>query len=92
MLERDSVDLLADYVGWAPGVVGVTGTPEEVGKAIKSFGIFARRVESDDGDYTMDHTASVLLFDDAGRFVETIKYQEDHDLAVGKIRAVMTGS
>ncbi|NNE80049.1 MAG: SCO family protein [Silicimonas sp.] len=90
--ERDTADLLAEYVGWAPGVSGVTGAPEEMAKAIKSFGIFARKVDESNGGYTMDHTASVLLFDAGGQFVETIRYQEDHDLAVQKIRALMTGA
>ena len=87
--ERDTLDILKDYVGWAPGVTGVTGRVEDVQKVVQSFNIYAEKVPTDDGDYTMDHSASVLLFDDAGRFVETIRYQEDHDVAVGKIKSLM---
>jgi len=37
----------------------------------------------------MDHSASVLLFDEDGQFFETIRYQEDHDVAVSKLRMLM---
>lgn len=86
--ERDSVDILRDYVGWVPGVVGVTGSVEEVDKAKESFKIFAQKVPTEDG-YTVDHSASVYLFDDTGRFVETIRYQEDHDIAIAKVRSLL---
>lgn len=84
--ERDTVDQLRDYVGWAPGVQGVSGTREEIDKAIKAFRIYARKVPLEDGDYTMDHSANILLFDRRGRFFEPIGYQEDLARAVAKIR------
>lgn len=87
--ERDQVDQLRDYVSWVPGVEGVAGDPEEIEKAIKAFRIYARKVDLEDGDYTMDHSASVLLFDDRGRFFEPIGYQEDYDRAVAKIRRLL---
>lgn len=84
--ERDTVDQLRDYVGWAPGVQGVSGPREEIDKAIKAFRIYARKVPLEGGDYTMDHSANILLFDRKGRFFEPIGYQEDLDRAVAKIR------
>lgn len=84
--ERDTADLLGDYVSWVPGVVGVTGTSEEVAEAIKAFVIYARKVPLEGGGYTMDHSASVLLFDAKGRFFEPIGYQEGEVRALDKIR------
>ena len=75
--ERDTAALLKDYVGWVPGVTGVTGTPEEVAKAVRAFRIYARKVPLEGGGYTMDHSATVLLFDRDGRLFEPIGYQED---------------
>ena len=68
--ERDPVDTLREYVSWVPGVTGVSGTPEELEKAISAFRIYARKVPTSDGSYTMDHSANVLLFDSRGRFFE----------------------
>jgi len=36
-------------------------------------------VPTDDGDYTMDHTASVLLLNGKGEFAGTIAYGENAD-------------
>ena len=86
--ERDTMDILTEYVGWVPGVKGVTGSTEEVKKAISAFKVYAQKVPTDDS-YTMDHSASVLLFDANGSFVETISYGSDHDVAVAKVRKLM---
>lgn len=88
--ERDTVENLKDYVGWVPDAVGVSGSPEEVEKAVKAFKIYARKVPQDDG-YTMDHSSNVLLFDANGRFFEPVGYQESFDRAVAKIRRMQRG-
>lgn len=87
--ERDTAELLGEYVGWVPGTLGVTGSREEIDKAIRSFRIFARKVPLEDGEYTMDHSALVMLFDRKGRFFEPIGYQEDFDRAVEKIQRLL---
>ncbi|MBY6155240.1 SCO family protein [Vannielia litorea] len=87
--ERDTVEMMADYVGWVPGVVGVSGSREEIDKAIRAFRVFAAEVPLEGGDYTMDHSAFVLLFDDRGNFFEPIRYQEEFESAMAKIRRVM---
>lgn len=87
--ERDTVDILGDYVSWAPGVTGVTGTPEEVQKALKAFAIYAQKVPQDDGGYDMNHFASVLLFDANGNLFEPIGYGEGVDRAVAKIKRLL---
>lgn len=87
--ERDTVDVLDDYVSWAPGVTGITGSREEIDKAIKAFAIYARRVPGNDENYNMDHTASVLLFDEDGNLFEPIGYGEGVDRAVAKIKRML---
>ncbi|SEV87508.1 protein SCO1/2 [Cognatiyoonia koreensis] len=88
--ERDTVEVLDDYVSWAPGVVGLTGSREEIDKAIKAFAIYARRVPGNEENYNMDHTASVLLFDADGKLFEPIGYGEGVDRAVAKIQRLLT--
>jgi len=87
--ERDTVDVLDDYVSWAPGVVGLTGSRAEIDKAIKAFAIYARRVPGNEENYNMDHTASVLLFDEDGSLFEPIGYGEGVDRAVAKIKRML---
>lgn len=86
---RDTAGALRDYVSWVPGVVGVTGSEAEMAKAIRAFRIYANRVPLEGGDYTMDHTAYVMLFDGRGRFDQVVDYQEPLDRALGKLRRLL---
>lgn len=75
--ERDTPQTLGEYVSWVPGVTGVSGPPEEIAKAVRAFRIYAKKVPTEGGDYTMDHSAMVLLFDAQGNYAGLIGYQED---------------
>ncbi|MCA0941881.1 SCO family protein [Salipiger pacificus] len=90
--ERDTPELLHDYVSWVPGVTGVTGDPSETTKAIGAFGVQAERIDFSEGGYTMDHSAYVMLFDADGLFVETIPYQSNFAEAEEKLRNLIEGN
>lgn len=90
--QRDTLDLLGDYTGWVPGVTGVTGSLGEAAKAVKSFDIYARRMDLIGGGYTMAHTAYVMLFDADGLFVETIPYQAPPEVAAEKLANLLAGN
>jgi protein SCO1/2 len=88
--ERDTPAILGDYVSWVSDrITGVTGTPEEIARIAKAWGIYYERVPLDGGDYTMDHTASVFLLDAKGEFQGTIAYREDQTTALGKLRNLL---
>lgn len=89
--ERDTGEALEAYVGWLDGALGVTGSRAEIDKAQAAFRIYSRKVDTSDGDYTMDHSAYVMLFDAEGRFFEPVGYQEDFERAVGKLRRLLEG-
>jgi protein SCO1/2 len=85
--ERDTPEVMENYVASVSDrITGITGDPEKVAAMVKSYHIFSRRVELDDGDYTMDHTASVILLKPDGAFHGTISYGENPDTAVAKLR------
>lgn len=89
--ERDTAEVLDDYVSWVPGVTGVTGSREETDKAIQAFRVYAAKVPLGGDDYSMDHSSMVLLFDADGRLFEPIGYQEDTERAIAKIRRLLEG-
>lgn len=71
--ERDDKDLLTTYLSsFDPHIVGLTGTPEQLQKAIRAYRVYARKVEDKSGGYVMDHTALVYLMDKQGRFVSSL--------------------
>lgn len=72
-------------------IIGITGDPAKVEAMYKSFRVYARKVDTDDGSYTMDHTASVFLLDADGGFVGTIAYQENPETAVAKLQRLIDG-
>lgn len=88
--ERDTPAILGDYVSWVSDrITGVTGTPEEIAKIAKAWGIYYAKVPLEGDDYTMDHTASVFLIDDKGQFQGTIAYREDSAVALQKLRNLL---
>ncbi|WP_108502647.1 SCO family protein [Paracoccus indicus] len=89
--ERDTPEVLGEYVSWVPGVTGVTGDPAEVDKAMAAFRAYAQKVPLKGGDYTVNHSAQVLLFDAEGNYFSHIGYQEDHDRAMTTLRRLMAG-
>ena len=88
--ERDTPEIMNTYVGnVSDRVTGITGDPEKVAAMAKAFSIYARKVPLDGGDYTMDHTATVLLLDRNGGFFGTIAYGEDSQTAVTKLKRLI---
>ena len=85
--ERDTVAVMSDYVGYFhPSIQGWSGTPDETRRATDGFRAKYEKVPTGDGDdYTMNHTASVFLFDAEGQFAGTIDYHEPREFAVPKI-------
>jgi protein SCO1/2 len=89
---RDTPELLNTYLSNASDrVIGISGDPEKVEAMARGFKAFFQKVPSDakkpDGpDYTMNHSANVFLLDGSGRFVGTIDYGENPDVAIQKLR------
>lgn len=84
---RDTVTAIAEYVGYFhPAIRGWTGSEAEIAKAAKGFRVQYEQVPVDGGNYTMNHTAGVFLYDKDGRFVSVIDYHESREFAVPKIR------
>ncbi|UGV24766.1 SCO family protein [Rhodopseudomonas boonkerdii] len=68
--ERDTAPIMKDYLSsFDPHLKGLTGTPEEVAKMIAGYRVYAKKIPTKDGDYTMDHTALIYLMDKDGNFV-----------------------
>ena len=75
--ERDTPAALADFVPrFDAGIVGLTGTPEQIAETSETFPIFYERIEdasAPDG-YTMGHTSHLFLFDPEAGFADSWPY------------------
>jgi protein SCO1/2 len=68
--ERDTPAMMKEYMAnFDPHLRGLTGAPAELATVIKEYRVYAKKVPTADGSYTMDHTAIVYLMDKEGRFV-----------------------
>jgi protein SCO1/2 len=88
--ERDTVEVLKDYVtAFDPRITGITGDPTEIKKLIDAYPVSAKRVDLDDGDYTVDHSAFIMLFNETGELKGTISFDEVDTNAVAKLRRLV---
>lgn len=90
--ERDTPQTMSDYVtAFSERIIGITGEPDDVHAMTKDYKIYSRKVPLEDGDYTMDHTASMILQDADGNFVGTIDNAESNEVGLEKLRRLVTG-
>ena len=88
--ERDTPEVLESYISpFADNIRGITGDLPGILALAKSWGIHVEKLPLEDGDYTVDHTASVILMDRAGKFRGTIAYRENHETALDKLKLIV---
>ena len=87
--ERDGPAEVRNYLSlFADPIIGLTGTQARIDHAKRQFGIFSQKVPDKSGGYTVDHSASVLLFDRNGDFVATISAEENDRVALDKLKRI----
>ena len=91
--ERDTRAVLREYTAaFDPRILGLTGSPELVKRAADSFRIQYEKVREPGAapeNYTMNHTAGMVLLDGQGRFVARFTYAMPAAEIVQRIRAAM---
>lgn len=87
--DRDTPKIMQDYVSsFNPAIVGLSGSPQAVQAAEKTFRVFARKGEKQpDGDYSMDHSSVVYLMNKNGAFVEAFNVERQPEEAAKDLEA-----
>lgn len=66
--ERDTQAVVKNYVSaFHPRLIGLTGTPEEIGKVAKEFAVYYAKAGDSPKDYLMDHSRSPYLMGPDGK-------------------------
>jgi hypothetical protein len=68
-----------------PRIRGLVGTPDEIADMIAAYHVHAKRIPTSDGDYTMEHSSTIMLFDKDGRLVGGGDYREDDTVITAKL-------
>lgn len=88
--ERDTPSALADFVPrFETGIVGLTGTPDQIARTAENFYIYYEKLEdaSAPDSYTMGHSSQIFLFDPEGGFVGTFAYGTPAEEIVADLEA-----
>lgn len=87
--ERDTPQQLADYLPYfGERITGITGDTNAILALAESWGIYRKKILTSNGDYTIDHTATVFMLSDKGTFQGTIAWQEDYQIVRQKLKAL----
>jgi protein SCO1/2 len=88
--ERDTPAVMKDYLSsFDPHLRGATGDRAAIDAAEKSYRVYAKKVPTQGGDYSMDHTALVYLMDKQGRFVAPFSLKRKPEEAAADLRRYM---
>jgi protein SCO1/2 len=91
--ERDTAEQLATYLqAFDPRFTALTGSREAIDAMLKEYRVYSKKVPTDGGSYTMDHTASVYLLDSDGRLAGTLDYHEKEETALAKLKRLVGGA
>ena len=91
--ERDSPDVLRRYLaGFDPEFIGLTGAPLDLKGFARTLGAAVARVDLPGGNYSMDHSATLYLLDDAGRLRAVFTPPLDAATLAADLDAAVTAS
>jgi protein SCO1 len=88
--ERDTPEALNNYLssdGFPDGIVGLTGTPEQVATTAEAYKAFYEKVGEGDA-YTMNHSLTLYLMGPDGRFRAPLSHDLGPQRAADVIRRV----
>jgi protein SCO1 len=89
--QRDKPDVLAEYLKtFDPHFVGLTGTSAQISGAAKSFNVFYERHDTDDGNYSYDHSSYVYLVDPRGKLAEALASDRGSQQITAALLALMS--
>ena len=76
--ERDSPEIIKDYLNtFENKIYGITGDPKKVFLMSKSWGVLSEKIFTDDGNYLINHSSSIILLKD-GKYHSRISYHAEY--------------
>ena len=76
--ERDSPQIIKDYLSsFENKIYGITGDPKKVFLLSKSWGILSEKIFTEDGNYLINHSSSIILLD-KGKYLDRISHHANY--------------
>ncbi len=77
--ERDSTEIIKDYLNsFENKIYGITGDSKKVFLMSKSWGILSEKIFTEDGNYLINHSSSIILLND-GKYLTRISHHADYE-------------
>ncbi|SHF28954.1 protein SCO1/2 [Modicisalibacter ilicicola DSM 19980] len=93
--ERDDLARLKEYVGYfGPRFIGATGSQAQLEEIAERYGVFWRKVDTDDSamGYTVDHSASLFIVDNQGKILKQVVYSPVPQALTSALEQVLSAS
>ena len=91
--ERDTPQRLAKHMAiFSPRFLGLSGTPQELGKVFEAYGINAERIPVAAGalGYLVDHSTQIFLIDQDGALTDQYDYRTQPHTIANRIERLLT--
>ena len=76
--ERDTPEIIKDYLNsFENKIYGITGDPKKIFVLSKSWGILSEKIFSEDGNYLINHSSSVILLEN-GKYLDRISHHANY--------------
>ena len=77
--ERDSPQVIKDYLNsFENKIYGITGDPKKVFLMSKSWGVLSEKIFTEDGNYLINHSSSIILLKD-GKYLSRISHHAKYE-------------
>ena len=76
--QRDTPTIIKDYLNsFENKIYGITGDPKKIFVLSKSWGILSEKIFSEDGNYLINHSSSVILLEN-GKYLDRISHHANY--------------
>ena len=77
--ERDSTEIIKNYLNsFENKIYGITGDPKKVFLMSKSWGVLSEKIFTEDGDYLINHSSSIILLKN-GKYLNRISHHASYE-------------
>ena len=77
--ERDTPKIIKDYLNsFENKIYGITGDPKKIFVLSKSWGVLSEKIFTEDGNYLINHSSSVLLLKN-GKYLDRINHHANYN-------------
>lgn len=86
--ERDTPAVMKQYASaFHPGIVGLTGTPDQIADVAKKYGVYAEKGDrAGANDYLVNHSRVALLFGPNGEPIAILPHEQGADAIAAELK------